>query len=103
VFLVDTVEVEADRTDEYLRTVEELGVPVMTEAGATLVSCASTPRDIGEPVHVQIIWSFRDYAEWNVIRKNLVLDPRWYEYGARASALRTSGHRRFYQPASFSP
>jgi hypothetical protein len=38
-----------------------------------------------------------------VIRKNLVLDPRWYEYAGQVAALRMSGTRRFYYRVGFSP
>ena len=100
-YVVDTIEVEPGRLASYLEVVEQLGVPVMTNAGATFVSCASTSAEIGENVDVQIVWSFDDHEQWNVIRRNLVLDPRWYEYAERIAALRTGGTRRFYYPAAF--
>jgi len=102
-YLVDTIEVEPRFLAAYLEVVEELGVPVMTEAGASFVSCATTSADIGENVDVQIVWEFDDHEQWNVIRKNLVLDPRWYEYADRVARIRTGGTRRFYDPVSFSP
>ena len=79
--LVDTVDVDADNLGEYLRVVEELGVPVMTHAGAGFVSCATTEAGLGEPVTVQVTWAFADHERWNEIRRDLVLDPRWHEYG----------------------
>ena len=101
--LVDTLEVRPEHVDDYLDLVRTVGMAVMTDAGATFVSCATTSREIGEPVHVQVVWAFEDHVQWNEIRRNLVLDPRWYEYGARGAALRVGGTRRFYTPASLSP
>ena len=103
VYLVDTVQLEVNDTDEYLRIVNEEGVPVMTSAGANFVSCWATSKELGENVTVKTIWSFKDHAEWNEIRKNLVLNPQWSEYSGRIGALRTGGNRRFFYPASFSP
>jgi len=102
VHLVDTSEVRAENVDDYLELVRDVGVAVMTDAGATFVSCATTSREVGEAVHVQVVWAFDDHERWNEIRRNLVLDPRWYEYGARAATLRTGGTRRFYTPAPLS-
>jgi len=103
VHLVDTVDVAAEDADRYLEAVRSLGVPVMTDAGAGFVSCASTAPDPGGHVRIQVVWSFSDHGHWNLIRRNLVLDERWYRYGARLAALRTGGTRRFYRPAAFSP
>jgi len=103
VHLVDNVEVEPECVERYLAVVRDLAVPVMTGAGASLVSCATTAEEDGEPVCIQIVWGFEGYEQWNVIRRNLVLDPRWYEYASRTAALRTGGRRRFYTPADFSP
>ncbi len=102
-YMVDTIEVEAHSLAPYLDAVEHLGVPVMTDAGATLVSCATTSVAVDVVVDVQIVWSFDDHVQWNVIRKNLVLDPRWYRYADRVASLRTGGTRRFYYPVGFSP
>jgi len=98
VYLVDTIEVAADRLEAYLELVETVGVPVMTEAGARLDRCTATSVALGEPVEIQIVWSFDDHGQWNEIRKNMVLDPRWYEYGRRGASLRTGGTRRFHYP-----
>jgi hypothetical protein len=103
VHLVDTVEVEPGLVDEYLRAVEDLGVPAMTDAGASLVSCAVSAADLGEAVTVQVTWSFSDHGHWNEIRRALVLDPRWHAYGRRIAPLRTGGTRRFLHPVTFSP
>jgi len=102
-YVVDTIEVDPVSLASYLEAVEQLGVPVMTAAGASFVSCASTSADIGERVDVQTVWAFADHSEWNVIRRNVVLDPRWYEYAGRVAALRKGGTRRFYYRADFSP
>ena len=96
VHLVDTVEVEVDRVDEYLGALRTVGIPVMTEAGASFVSCRITSRHLGENVHIEIVWGFEDHVRWNEIRRNLVLDPRYHQYGERTAALRTGGTRRFY-------
>jgi len=102
-YVVDTIEVEPDVVARYLEAVEQLGVPVMTDAGARFVSCATTAADIGEIVDVQIVWAFDDHAQWNVIRKNMVLDPRWYEYSERVASLRIGGTRRVFYDATLSP
>jgi hypothetical protein len=101
-FVVDTIEVPEGSVEPYLAVVEYLGVPVMTDAGAAFVSCATTPAGLGESVDIQIVWAFDDHDQWNVIRKNMVLDPRWYQYADQVAALRTGGTRRFYYPVSFS-
>ncbi len=100
--LVDTVEVEPRHSADYLAAVRDLGVPVMTGAGASFVSCG-TAAGTGERTSIQVVWGFADYEQWNDIRMRLVLDPRWYEYGARIGGLRTAGTRRFYAAAPFSP
>ena len=100
VHVVDTVEVEASRVDEYLEAVEALGIAVMTEAGAQFVSCRATSKDLGEPVHIEVTWGVEDHERWNEVRRNLVLDPRWYAYGDRVSGLRSGGTRRFFYPVA---
>jgi hypothetical protein len=102
-FLVDTVRVDPGTTERYLDVIHGSGAPVMEEAGAPLVACWRTAEDLGEQVSVQTIWSFGDHAAWNEIRKNLVLDRRWYRYSSEISELRTGGERRFFYPARFSP
>ncbi|HAM03266.1 MAG TPA: hypothetical protein DCQ30_13735 [Acidimicrobiaceae bacterium] len=99
-YLVDTVEVEPAGADAYLAVVETEMAPVMVEAGGTLEHCRRTRGDIGQPVSVQTTWSFADVADWNVVRKNLVLDPRWYACAERLRAMRRSGTRRFYEEPS---
>jgi len=101
--LVDTSEVETGLVDRFLSLVRDLAVPVMTDAGAELVSCAAAPPGLGEPVCVEVVWEVADFETWNGIRRALVLDPRWYEYGSAASALRSGGRRRFVVPVPWSP
>jgi hypothetical protein len=101
-YVIDTIEVEPRFVDRYLQAVQHIGVPVMTDAGASFISCATTSGDIGENVDVQIVWAFDDHAQWNVIRKNMVLDPRWYQYAEQIASLRAGGTRRIYYPVSFS-
>jgi len=101
--LVDTVEVEPARLEDYLDVVGTLGMAVMTDAGATFVSCATTSGKVGERVHVQVVWAFDDHVRWNEIRKNMVLDPRYHEYGSVLASLRVGGTRRFFTPAGLPP
>jgi hypothetical protein len=101
--LVDTVRVAPSRSDEYLRLIETDAVPIMRDAGATLVSCWRTSADLGEDVDILVVWSVGDHARWNETRRNLVLDPRWHRYARTAARLRNGGTRRFYERAPFSP
>jgi hypothetical protein len=103
VYIVDTVLVDPGRADEYVRTVHTKGVPVMTGAGARFVSCWATAKDAGEPVSVQTVWASADHADWNEIRRNMVLDPGWYEYSNTISGFWLGGARRFYYPTDGSP
>jgi len=98
-YMVDTIQVPPSRVDAYVALVHGVAVPVMTRAGATFESCRTTSPALGEDVDVQVTWSFADHVEWNLIRKNFVLDPAWHDLAARAVALRTGGTRRFYYPA----
>jgi hypothetical protein len=101
--LVDTVEVEPGDVDDYLEILRGPGMTVMTDAGATFVSCATTSSEVGERVHIQVVWGFEDFEQWNEIRRNMVLDPRWYDYAQRAASLRVGGTRRFYAPTTVVP
>ncbi len=103
VYVVDTVLVDPQQADEYVRTVHTMGVPVMTGAGARFVSCWITSRDAGEPVSVQTVWSSDDHVHWNEIRRNMVLAPAWYEYSSVISGFWLGGNRRFYYPTDGSP
>lgn len=93
-YLVDVVQVGEHDATAYLRALEEDGVPVMTAAGAALESCRSTYGGLGTDVDIEVVWRFHDLAHWNVIRRNLVLDPRWYAWAQRAASLRHGGTRR---------
>src|SRR5260221_3323059 len=53
-FLVDVIQIEPAHADEYLQLVRDLGVPVMTAAGAAPVACWSTARDHGEDVDLLV-------------------------------------------------
>jgi len=103
VHLVDTIEVEPERVEDYLAAVRTRGLAGMTDAGAVFVSCATTASDLGERVSIQVVWGFDDHEQWNDIRRCLVLDPRWYEYARIIAALRTGGTRRFYAPVPVRP
>jgi hypothetical protein len=103
VYIVDTVQVDAAQADEYVRAVETMGVPVMTGAGARFISCWTTSRDTGEPVSVQTVWASDDHVEWNEIRKNMVLNPDWYQFSNQISSLWRGGSRRFFYPTASSP
>jgi len=99
-YMVDTVEVEPADADVYLAIVQTEMAPVMLEAGGTLEHARRTAKAIGQPVSVHITWSFADLPSWNTIRKNLVLDPRWYACAERLRSMRTGGTRRFYEEAA---
>ncbi|MHB8681589.1 MAG: hypothetical protein ACYDA2_05795 [Acidimicrobiales bacterium] len=99
-YLVDTVTVADADVARYVELVGDRVRPVMTEAGATFEYCRCTDGGLGEPVEVQVAWSCADNAAWNVIRRNLVLDPRWYEATAALEPLRQGGTRRFYRGPS---
>lgn len=101
--VADTIDLDPDNAPSFLHLVSESAIPVMQDAGAALFACWSTRSDLGENVTVFIAWSVGDFARWNEIRKNLVLDPRWHRYGIEAARLWRRGTRRFYEPADFSP
>lgn len=100
IFLVDVVQVAPGDAPAYLRLLHELAIPVMTSAGAVFESCRSTACDLGLDVDIEIVWRFADFATWNLIRRDLVQDPAWYQLSTRAAALRRSGTRRFMQHAA---
>ena len=97
-FLVDLVQVAPDDVPAYLDALAEMAVPVMTEAGATLESCRTSSSDLGLEVDVEVVWRVPDFGEWNRLRRDLVLDPRWHAWGDRAKSLRRGGIRRFMRP-----
>jgi hypothetical protein len=95
VHLVDQQQVAAADVSAFLALVREQGVPLMESAGATFVLCDAGP-DIGDDVDVVSVWSFRDFVEWNGIRRNLMFDGRYTPYAAELARLRRGGTRRFY-------
>jgi hypothetical protein len=101
--LVDTVAVEPGRVEEYLDVLGAMGMAVMTDAGASFVSCATTSGVIGEPVQLQVVWAVDSHERWNEIRRDLVLDPRYHEYGSAVAAIRTGGTRCFFTPVPLGP
>ncbi len=101
--LVDTLEVEPQQVAAYLEVVRTMGMAVMTDAGASFVSCATTSSEIGEHVFVQVVWAVGDHERWNEIRRDLVLDPRFHEYGSTLATLRVGGTRRFFTTAPPAP
>jgi hypothetical protein len=94
---VDTVELDPGAVDEYCRLVEDELAPILGAAGARFEGCWQTTPGLGEPAWVQAVWSCSDFEAWNVIRRNLVLDPRWYACAERLHGLQRGGTRRFYQ------
>lgn len=95
ILLVDTVTVPAARSAEYVEALRSRAVPLMTEAGASLERLAAGDADLTDAVTVEVSWSVRDFAEWNEVRRTLVLDPRYYELALELSSMRTGGTRRF--------
>jgi hypothetical protein len=96
VYIVDTSIVARDDHERFLALVRNEVVPIMTEAGAELVATLATSPDLGEDVQVQVTWKVADHSEWNEVRKNFVLDPRWHAASATLRALRIGGQRRFF-------
>ena len=102
-YRVDTVELDPANAEEYGHVVEGEMVPLMDEAGAVFEGCLRTARGLGGPVSVQTTWSCAGFEEWNVIRRNLVLDPRWYACAEHLNGLCLGGTRRFYQAMTKTP
>jgi hypothetical protein len=98
VHLVDQHQIPPGSIAEFVALVRGDGASVMEDAGACYVSCDTAP-DLGDDVDVLSVWSFADFAEWNVIRRNLMLDPRYHAYSTRLAQLRRGGTRRFYGDA----
>jgi hypothetical protein len=97
--LVDVHRVAPSDVDALVTLVREDGVPMMEAAGATFVACDRAP-DLGDDVEVLSMWSCADFVEWNVIRRNLMFDPRYHAYSAALVGLRRGGTRRFYADAT---
>jgi hypothetical protein len=99
IHIVDTVSVAAADAEAYARLVRDRVAPAMRDAGAPLIALRATSSEIGEDeVLVQSVWAVADHAEWNRVRRNFFMDPRWHEAWAAAAPLRRSGTRRFYYP-----
>jgi hypothetical protein len=96
--IVDTAAVAAADARQYVTLIRKRIAPVMTDAGASLMALWTTSDEIGEDVLVQAVWRVNDHAEWNCVRRNFFLDPRWHAAWAEAAPLRRSGTRRFYYP-----
>ena len=64
--------------------------------------CAMPRRELGDDVDVLTVWSFRDFVEWNRIRRDLDVRPRAtartrpssHDFGAAARAASTRARRR---------
>lgn len=99
VHIVDTVSVAAADARTYAELVRTRIAPVMHDAGATMIALRATSGEIGEDeVLVQSVWAVRNHAEWNFVRRNFFMDPRWQAAWNEAAPLRRSGTRRFYYP-----
>lgn len=93
---VDTVEVRSEDADEYCRLVDEHLAPILEAAGATFGGRSHTPEGTGAPVLVQTVVSCDGFEAWNLIRRNLVLDPGWYACAEQLLDLSQGGTRRFF-------
>jgi len=104
-YLVDTVVVDEDAVAGYVSLLETSAVPLYRAAGATLEYCRVTDAGLGEPVEVQLAWSFADNTAWNEIRRTLILDPAYYQCAAALAERRRGGTRRFMRavPEASSP
>ena len=98
VYLVDTSFVDRAQLREFTRLLEHDAFPRMRSAGATLEQYRSTSPVVGEPIEIEVTWSFPTLAVWNEIRRALVLDPGYYACAEAMAALRTGGRRRFLTP-----
>lgn len=98
VHIVDTVSVAAADARRYAALIRGSVAPVMSDAGAALIELRTTSPEIGEDVLVQAVWRVADHAEWNRVRRNFFMDPRWHAAWVQAAPLRRSGTRRFYYP-----
>jgi hypothetical protein len=97
--VVDQQQVAPADLEEFVTLVHEQVVPTMEAAGAVLVGCDVAPR-LGDDVDVLTTWSCHGFAEWNVIRRELMFDGRYHEYAAPLARLRRGGTRRFYSDAA---
>lgn len=99
IHIVDTLAVDPADQMTMLKLLKEEGIPVMRDAGLELIGCWSTSPDLGEEVLIQVTWKCASHAEFNLIRKEFVCDPRWWVYSGKAAPLWKGGNRRFFYPA----
>jgi hypothetical protein len=102
--LVEDIVVAPEDTRRYLEHFERGFLPRARARGQELVACWHTPVDIGEDVHILIVWAVRDWDHWVELRWGLVRDPTLDAWLEEAGPLRKPGSTwRFYTPAAFSP
>ena len=102
-YMVENIQIAPEDTDRYLKLFERMELPAAKARGMTLVSCWHTPTTLGEDVTVTTVWSMRDWAHWNDLRKATVLDGQFHAWLDEAKPLWKGGTRRFFTPAGFSP
>jgi len=96
IYLVDTVRVDEGNLAAYIGLLASTVRPSMERAGAVFERCRTSGLGLGQPVDIELTWSFADFAVWNHIRRSLVVDPAWYQCSLSLAAMRLSGTRRFY-------
>ena len=58
---------------------------------------------LGEDVDVVAIFRLEDWAHWNELRREAVLDPAMAQWIEVLELMRRGGGRKFYSPTEFSP
>ena len=96
VHLVDQQQVAPADVREFVAVVREQGVAAHGSRRRDVRAPASRARCLGDDVDVLTVWSFRDFVEWNRIRRDLMFDPRYGPYAAALARIRRGGTRRFY-------
>ncbi len=94
-YMVDTSIVDRAQLLAFDRLLMDDAIPRMRAAGATLEDYRTTSIVVGEPVEVELTWSFPGLTAWNEIRRTLVLDPGYYACAEQLAGLRVGGRRRF--------
>ncbi|MEJ8573148.1 NIPSNAP family protein [Microbaculum marinum] len=85
----------------YLETYEKYGLPVQTRILPRMVGYFTT--EIG-PLHTVVhMWAYEDLAERDRRRAELVADPDWQAYLAKAGDFIERQENRILIPTSFSP
>lgn len=95
VHLVDQHQVAGPDVEQFVALMREQVRSTMEDAGAEFVACDVAP-DLGDDVDVRTEWACADFAAWNAIRRNLMLDRRYHANSAALTALRRGGTRRFF-------